>query len=242
MLIDMIKKTLPEYKITLPISKQKITFRPLLVKEEKFISMLNDLSSSTEDKLTNLSNLVNSCCNDKINSLDLFMYDFQYLLTEIRKKSVDETSKLTITCPNTGEKIITEIDLNQYNTKKETSSVLELDISKEMIIKIRSPKLKDLKEINNFPESKKELIELILNCFDSVETPEENMTMKDSTKEEKLEFLNYITKKDFEKIQNFIMSTFISFQINYTTSDGVSRKIEVNDFVNFLKFYLIMLV
>ena len=68
------------------------------------------------------------------------------------------------------------------------------------------------------------------------------MTMKDSTKEEKLEFLNYITKKDFEKIQNFIMSTFISFQINYTTSDGVSRKIEVNDFVNFLKFYLIMLV
>tara|TARA_R110000765_G_scaffold355524_3_gene445700 strand:+ start:23 stop:751 length:729 start_codon:yes stop_codon:yes gene_type:complete len=242
MLVDLIKTTLPDYTITLPSKKNKISFRPLLVKEEKFISIINELSPTTEDKIINLVNIVDSCCNNVISSAELPIYDFQLLLTEIRKKSVDEKSKMKITCPHTGEKLNVSVNLNDYHVHKEMSSAHSIEVSSELFLEFRSPTMNDLKEINGFVEDKTQLLELISLCLTKVETPNEKIDADQSSREDKLEFLEYLTKKDFREIKEFIMSSFISFEIAYTTSDDVTRKIEVRDFVNFLKFFLITLI
>jgi hypothetical protein len=242
MLVDVLKKNLPEYKITLPVTKKKISFRPLLVKEEKFISAINELSSSVSNKLINLSNLVDSCCNDSIKSVNLPIYDFQYLLAEIRKNSVLEISKLKMTCPHTKERVDATVNLIEYKKKKNTNSELSINVSDNMTIEFRIPTLKDLTQIDNFIKSKTELIQLMALCLIGTETPEEKIDLASYSYEQKIEFLEYLSTKDFYKVKDFIMDSFITFKIEYLTSDNKLRNVEVNDFVNFLKFYLIMLI
>ena len=114
MIIDLIKKNIPQYNTKLPISKKNVSFRPLLVKEEKFISIVTNINSTFEDKIKNLAALIDSCCNNKVNCLNLYVPDFQFLLNEIRKKSVSESVSLNITCPITNENISIETNLNDF--------------------------------------------------------------------------------------------------------------------------------
>ena len=54
----------PQFTLEVPSTKQKVPFRPFLVKEEKLLLMAKD-SEDESDILTSIKQIVNNCCMDE---------------------------------------------------------------------------------------------------------------------------------------------------------------------------------
>ena len=83
----------PTYELVVPSTKDKLVYRPFLVKEEKILLMAME-----EDKETQLNRalkqVVNNCTFQKVKVDKLPLFDLEYIFLRIRAKSVGEVAKL----------------------------------------------------------------------------------------------------------------------------------------------------
>ena len=84
----------PLFNITLPVSKQKITFRPFLVKEEKILMMAKE--GGSESMLTGLRQILEAVIQKpaKFDIGTLSMPDIEFLFVQIRARSVQNIVEL----------------------------------------------------------------------------------------------------------------------------------------------------
>lgn len=112
---------LPSKEITLPLSKNKIKIRPFLVKEEKVLLMVKeDKSSSVDDFVNAMKDVVSACTFDGLNVETVNPVDLEYTFFQIRMLSKGTKSELLFKCQKTDEhgeqcggQIPVEIDLEQ---------------------------------------------------------------------------------------------------------------------------------
>ena len=240
MIIDLLKKSVPEYKLKLTDMGKTLPFRPMLVKEEKFISIVTNVSSSFEDKIKNLCLIIDSCFNNKIKSIDLSLNDFQLALNSIRKKSISESVNFKMTCPFTQEMVNVNLNLDSFSVTN-LEKKIELNVNDKFIYTFVKPRIKDLIQLEDFPKSTEDWKKIAVNCLTTIESKEEKIDVLSEKIEEKNNYINFMKTQDFKTAVNFIKSNAVSFKINYVTSDGEEREIEVNDISNFLKFFMVIL-
>ena len=102
----------PRYELTLPSSDVQVQFRPFVVKEEKILLMAmetkdnNEIVNATKD-------ILKACTFEKLDIESLPMFDIEYLLLQIRSKSVGEVANFKVICPD----------------DKQTATDVELDLS-----------------------------------------------------------------------------------------------------------------
>ena len=239
MLHEIIKKTIPEYTCALPISKKEIKFRPLLVKEEKFISQINELSDLFSDRLYSLCKLVDSCCDNTIDSMQLPIYDFQYLLIDIRKRSITEETSMRIQCPYTEESVVVQINFNDLlKNVVVQSQTKEISIDNSTILKVGIPKIKDILDTLLEMTNDADIMKLVASVLLELETVDKTIDLTAETKEEKLQMLESMNRDQYKIIKEYVMNGYFIMNLKYQTSDGTERKVKVSDFANFLRFYL----
>ena len=73
----------PTYQLTLPSTQEKIDYRPFLVKEQKIIMMAQE-SDSDQQMVTAMQKLVTSCTFNKLDIMNLPVYDVEYMFLKIR--------------------------------------------------------------------------------------------------------------------------------------------------------------
>ena len=88
----------PRYELTLPSQDVKVQYRPFLVKEEKVLMMAMESKENVE-VITAIKNVLNACTFEKLNIDSLPMFDLEYLLLQVRAKSVGEVAKFRVLCP-----------------------------------------------------------------------------------------------------------------------------------------------
>ena len=89
----------PRYELTLPSQDVKVQYRPFVVKEEKILLMA--MESKDNNEIVNATkNILKSCTFDKLDIESLPMFDIEYLLLQIRGKSVGEVAKFKVICPD----------------------------------------------------------------------------------------------------------------------------------------------
>ena len=82
----------PRYELTLPSSDVQVQFRPFIVKEEKILLIAmetkdnNEIVNATKD-------ILKACTYEALDIDSLPMFDIEYLLLQIRSKSVGEVAK-----------------------------------------------------------------------------------------------------------------------------------------------------
>ena len=105
----------PTYELEIPSSKEKITYRPFLVKEEKLLLLAME-SDEENEMLTAVRTIIQNCTFEKVNPDDLALFDVEYVFLNIRAKSVGENIKLKLLCEDDGETYAdVEIDLEKIN-------------------------------------------------------------------------------------------------------------------------------
>lgn len=133
----------PKYHLTLPSNQETVEFRPFLVKEEKVL-MIAQEAGSDFTMISAMKDVITSCTFNKLDLYSIPMSDIEYVLLQIRAKSVGETSKLKFKCAETNEFVSVEIDLSKIEVKGyEEKLDNNIQLTDDVGITVKSPGLKD---------------------------------------------------------------------------------------------------
>ena len=89
---------IPEYELTLPITGQKVNYRPFLVKEEKLLYLA--MESQDEKQMVKAVKTIIKSTNLKQKIESLATFEIEYIFLRIRSKAVAEVSEFKVTCPD----------------------------------------------------------------------------------------------------------------------------------------------
>ena len=193
----------PKYEITIPSTDKKVYFRPFLVKEQKVLMMALE---TQDDKqiLKSITDTIGACLEDNININDLATFDVEYMFTQIRAKSVGETTDIMISCKNC------EIQ-NKINIKLDDIKI-EVDKDDQVIqlndmftVKMRYPKYSSMINKDDTDTSvTKVLYDLVMTCLDELRTEEEIIKFDDEPESEIQSFIESLTTDQFDKLLAFV--------------------------------------
>ena len=82
----------PTHELTIPSSGQKVSYRPDLVKEEKYFFLHLSLKMKNKQCIDTIV----ACVNEKLNPKTFTSFDVEYMFTQIRSKSVVKQLKSTL--------------------------------------------------------------------------------------------------------------------------------------------------
>lgn len=224
----------PIYNINVPSLKTNFRFRPFLVKEEKLLLMAKE-SDNPADILAAIKQIINNCSVDKkFNVNKLAIFDLEYVFLKLRALSVDNKVKVAYKDNEDNKTYDFEIDLNDIEVKipQKIDNVVKINDTTGIIMKYPSASLYDDKD---FLEIEKDyLFQLIVRCVDKIYQNEEVYEAKDFKHSQLEEFLENLSIKVFEKIQEFLMEApKIEYVIKYKNSLDNDRQIvlsSLNDF------------
>ena len=128
------------YDIVIPSLKRKVTFRPYFVKEEKILLQAFESKDEKLSMRTMIDTIV-ACVYETVNPNTLTTYDVEYLFTQIRARSVGETSELTSKCQKEGcesdLEIIVDLTSLEVKQEKEVSNIIQMN--DDVTIELRYP-------------------------------------------------------------------------------------------------------
>lgn len=220
----------PKYETILPSSNTKIWFRPILVKEEKKLVIVQQFGSSNEI-IHSMIETIQDCCDIKNANL-LPVFDLEYLFLKLRSKSIGSIIDLSFVCNETGEKIKTKINLDEIQVQFNPNHTKEILLDDQIQVKMRYPTANDFMDIDiGDPDS---LYKLSLRCIDKIQTISELIDCNDQSEKELENFLDNLTPINFAKITNFFETMpKIEKEIQYTTSDGINRSLLIKGIKDF---------
>lgn len=213
------KITVPTFEATIPSTKQKITYRPFLVKEEKILLMAME-GKDNKEIVRSVSKILKDCINEDIDPTKLAFFDVEYLFLKLRGKSVGEAIDLKIKhlddseCKHATE-VSVDIDSIEVEINDDHNQVIKFNDN--LGIKMKYPTIENIDSVNaNLATNDVDrLFDLITSSVDNVFTDE---TVYDSfTKKEVEEFIEQLNQNQFGKIIDFFQNLpRIKKEVKYT--------------------------
>ena len=216
--------TTPTYELNLPSTGKKIKYRPFLVKEEKILILA--LETRDQNQITNaVKDVLKKCVITRgIKIDDLPTFDIEYLFLNIRARSIGEDINMIVTCPDDRK---TEVDVTVYVDEikviKSKEHVKDITLDKDMTLRMKYPSLNQFIETNFDTEEESQTtvdktFQLIADCMDTVYTKEDAWDSKDYSPNERLEFIEQLSSKQFKQVEKF-----------FATMPKLSHTIEVTN-------------
>lgn len=216
------KLNTPIYEIELPSNKKTVRYRPFLVKEEKIMIIANESNDPKQITMAVRQVLTNCVLDKDLNIDDLSTFDLEFLFLNMYRRSVDETFKLRLICPDDNEtEVDVKLNVNDIKVEKNPEHTDTFEIGGDLIIKMKYPTFKHFID-NNFDYSKLtdddgELIDsdgkleqmnqtfrLISGCIDTITSKDgESYSAADCTEEELNDFVESLNQTAFQTISSF---------------------------------------
>ena len=192
----------PTYELTVPSTKEKLTYRPFLVKEEKILLMAMEEEKDTQLNKA-LKQVVHNCTFEKIDVAKLPLFDLEYIFLRIRAKSVGEVAKIQVLCEDDGETYVpVEIDLESIEVEFQEDHSNKIELTDEISIQMGYPTF----EFLNFKADETEVNQLFDIIGSSIERVYEGETVyekADFSKKDLKVFLESLTSEQFLRVQKF---------------------------------------
>jgi len=199
------KLTTPTYELEIPSTDAKIKYRPFLVKEEKILMMAME-SKKNPDIVQAVKDIVSECTFNKIELSDLPMFDVEYIFLQIRSKSVGEVSKLKLLCPDDGVTYADlELDLSEVKVQVGDDHTNKITLDNGMGMIMKYPTIDSFKDSGIQDINATNMLEVIGACIQQIYEEEGKKTYdpKDQTQKEVTDFIEQLTTKQFQNVQNF---------------------------------------
>lgn len=220
------KIDLPLFETTIPSSGKKIKFRQFTVKEEKILLTAKE-SNDIDQLILAIKQILNNCFVDKIDVDSLAMFDLEFLLLQIRAKSVNDIIEFEIMDPEAKEKVKLSVDINEIKVKKsDVSNVIR--VSDQYSIIMRYPTFNELKTLAAATNQTKAqaLFEVMISCIESLAENEGDTVykMKDFSKSEVDSFVESLSAKTIADIKTFFDGIpVLRFEKKYHLKDGTEK-------------------
>ena len=192
----------PIYETELPSTGEKIKYRPFLVKEQKLLLIAQE-SKDTKETMQSMTQLIDSCTFNKINTLTSPLFDIEYLFLRIREKSVGSKITIMITCPDDNEtKVPVKMDLTDVNVQMTAGHTNEIKISKDIKIIMKYPLLSDIAKVE-IEGSDNSVFSILQQCVHEIHHGDTIYHKVDMTDKDLEEFIDSFSTQQFELVTEF---------------------------------------
>jgi len=217
------KIDLPLFELTIPSTNKKVKFRPFTVKEEKIL-LISQESQDSKQIVLAIKQILNNCLqNVDVNTLATF--DLQYILLNIRAKSVNNEVTFNIKDPDTNESVELTIDINEIEIKRSPDHNKIINITDTIALQMRYPTIEYIEDLD--PESEKssdDLYKIMVECIESVVDGDQVYKLKDFSEKEVTEFLDSLTADVAMKIKKFFDTMpMMRYEKKYKNKNGVEK-------------------
>ena len=165
------------------------------------------LESQDEKQITSaVKDLIKNCVVSRIKVDNLPSFDLEYLFLKIRAASIGETIQLTVTCLDDNETTVeASININEVEVFKPEGHDSKIMFDEKTGIVMRYPSMKQFVEREFLQKEMKteEVYDFIADSIDQIFDDEEVYDSSTTTKKEFRTFVDGMTTKQFEKIQQF---------------------------------------
>jgi hypothetical protein len=196
------KLEVPTFELELPSSGKKVKYRPFLVKEHKILLMLEGADNSEVNRM--VQELVDTCTFGALDVKSLPSVDIEYLFLNIRAKSLGEVYELIVNCP-CGTKIDAQSNIDAIKVVKVPEHSTKISLTNSVGVEMTYPKFFNTLEIYD-DQSTDAIIKLVKECIKGVYTPEQYTQIDESNQPELDEFLDGLTKDQFDKLEAFFVT------------------------------------
>ena len=142
----------PAYTLVLPSREGEIKFRPFTVKEEKVLLMAQE-TGEQQDMINAMSDVIESCTFGVLKSKNLPIFDIEYVFLQIRAKSVGETAKIKVICPD-DMKTYSEIEVDltkvDVHVDDDHTNTVMIDDKRNLGVVFNYPTLNSYKASKDF--------------------------------------------------------------------------------------------
>ena len=194
------------YTANIPSTDEEIKFRPFLVREEKALLIAQQSEDSTV-MVDTLKTIIQDCVVGKIDVNALAVFDLEYLLLQIRSKSIGEIAELYFSCdtcedPKAKAKVF--VDLTKIKVVVNPEHSKKISLFDDVGIVMKYP---NINYVNKFEhqdlDNIEEIFGLIISSISYIYDGSEIYHTKEQTKEDLEEFINNLTQQQFQKIKEF---------------------------------------
>jgi len=201
------KLGIPYYSLNL-IGGKEIKFRPFLVKEEKALLMANE-TKEMKTIINTIKNTISSCISSEtpIDMENIPIFELEWILLNIRMKSVGESSKFMVKCGSCGKQIPSRINLNEIIVEnKENAAEKKVMLTDSIGVTIQQTPYKVLnttKILDGNSQMNTVIIDVIAESITSVFNNDEVVMRKDFTKKEIMDFVESMTQEQLMKLSGY---------------------------------------
>ena len=199
------KLGVPTYELNLPSTGKTIKYRPFLVKEEKLLLLAME-SEDEKEVISAVKNLLKNCITSRIKVDNLPSFDLEYIFLKIRAASVGEMIEMTVTCTDDNETNTTaSIDLSKIEIQKDKEHSSKIMLEKDCGIIMKYPSMDRFIESQflNKNINTEQVFEFIAGNIDQIFQGEEVFDSTTTSKKEFREFVEGLTRKQYQSIQKF---------------------------------------
>ena len=214
------------YELELPSTGEKLKYRPFLVKEQKALMIAQE---SDDEKLmeNTFAQIVNDCVLDDVDPYKMAMFDIEYIFLKIRGKSVGETVKLNVLCPDDKEtRVDVEINLEEVDVQMDENHTNVVQLTDDVSMIMKYPCLKDMSgfTLNTGTEN---LFSLIKKCVHEIHDGDTVHNKVDMSEKELDAFLDSMSTKNFENLSNFFETMPKLQHVIKTKNPKTKKKVEI---------------
>lgn len=198
----------PTYTLEIPSSKEKLKFRPFLVKEQKAL-LLAQQSEDLHVMVDTLKSVIKSCAQSKLDIDKLAVFDLEYIFSQIRAKSVGENVELFFycdTCDDEKAKVKINIDITKLKVEHFEGHTDKIPLFDDVGIVMKYPNINvinNIEKLGNLDSEIDLVFDIITECIDYIYDTNEVYHAAEQSKQELAEFINNLTAEQFSKIENF---------------------------------------
>jgi len=192
----------PTFKTSIPSTGEEIRFRPFLVKEEKILYMTLE-GGDTRDTSQAVAEILTNCVSTPgFDPTKLASFDIEYLFLMLRAKSVGEVVNVNVLhtdkteCSSSTE---VEINLDEIKVVKTPDHKNEIDLGDGVGMKLKYPNIFSMTSVSQSEIDK--ALDMISSCI--VNVWDDNQVYDDFTREEALDFVSKLSKKQFDNVLEF---------------------------------------
>lgn len=217
----------PLFDIIIPSTKKKVRYRPFTVKEEKILLIAQE-SKDQNQILLAIKQIITNCV-EKVDVDKLAIFDLEYLILNIRAKSVNNEIDFGFIDPDSEERIDVSIDVNDIEVKFDPEHETKIELNSQYYIMMRYPTLKEVTDLSESADDVNEtekMFNTMISCIDTLvdQTTDEVYKLEEFTSEEVTDFVDGFTSTVIEKLQKFFTTMpKLSHSISYKDKEGKDK-------------------
>ena len=216
----------PLFAITVPSTGKKAKYRPFTVKEEKILLIAQE-SKDMDQIILAVKQIINNCIND-VEVDDMPIFDLEYILMNIRAKSVNNEISFSIEDPDTKEKVELNVDINDIKMKHDANHSKKVVLNDDYYMMMRYPTINEISGlfIQDGETEAESSFNTMISCIETLVNLEtdEVYQFEDFSSEEVNEFVEQFTAQTMEAMQGFFTTVpKMTYACNYKDNTGKDK-------------------